>query len=118
MASARASCLRIAARQAVTLLSKPTDDREGRQTRGDRHLGLDLDDLDAVKGDGSNLGDHAPPRVAPIEVYERECGGASANRRAFASTTSAEVLKLMLGMPDHESAERADTAMKGSEPPP
>ena len=42
-------------------LVRQADYGEGRQPGGDRHLGLDLDDLDAVKCHGANLRGHALP---------------------------------------------------------
>ena len=36
-------------------------DGEGREPGGDRHLGLDLDDLDALKRDRPNPRDHSHP---------------------------------------------------------
>ena len=42
-------------------LVRQADYGEGRQPGGDRHLGLDLDDLDAVECHGANLRGHALP---------------------------------------------------------
>jgi hypothetical protein len=41
-------------------LVRQPDDGERRQPRGDRHLGLDVDDLDPVKRHGANPRDHFP----------------------------------------------------------
>ena len=48
-------------------LVRQADDGERRQPRGDRHLGLDIDDLNPVKRHGANPRDHLParPRFAP-----------------------------------------------------
>jgi hypothetical protein len=43
-------------------LVRQADDGEGRQPRGDRHLGLDIDDLDPVECHGANSRDHLPTR--------------------------------------------------------
>ncbi len=40
---------------------RQSDHGKGRQPGGDRHLGLDLDDLDPVKRNGPHLGDHTLP---------------------------------------------------------
>ncbi len=46
-------------------LVRQADDIERRQPRGDRHLGLDIDDLDPVKRHGANPRDHPGPSPLP-----------------------------------------------------
>ncbi len=50
-------------------LVRQSDDGKGRQPGGDRHLGLDLDDLDPVKRDGPHLRDHTPTLLQAMVEY-------------------------------------------------
>src|SRR5205807_929093 len=72
-------------------LVRQSDDGKGRQPGGDRHLGLDLDDLDPVKRNGPHLRDHTFTILQATVEYSRIASTKPAARGKLASTHSEPV---------------------------